>query len=395
MKITLYKRNSLIDSSGGAEKVMCSMANHFAEAGNDVLFLTRDTRDGEPFWPLEKKVVLCKLNIRFPKIRRLFGKILEAAGLIGCASYFDRDLYVSQKINEQLKLVNPDIIIATSIVDAKEILYRHLPICPVIVMFHSYPEYFFKNKRKNELYRSILRKVSAVQVLQSSFAESIRTYYDGLIEVIGNIVEPTCCDKKERLKRIIYLSRVEPDKQQLALTEAFCKIAADFPDWTVDFFGDITHPEYMRKCLQTAKQYNTEDQIFFHGITKNVSAELQKASLCVFPSKYEGFSLGLTEAMASGLPAIGFSYAPGVNGLVVDSENGFLVSDIDEMAQKMALLMKADILRERMGQKAVKSMLPYAPEIIWKKWDSLVEKTINKAKIFSPFPGGKEPKNEA
>lgn len=70
--------------------------------------------------------------------------------------------------------------------------------------------------------------------------------------------------------------------------------------------------------------------------------------------------------MAAGIPAIGFSRAPGVNGLIIDGENGFLVSDIDEMARKMALLMHADVLRERMGEKAAKSMLSYAPEIIWK-----------------------------
>lgn len=382
MKIVLYKRNSLINSSGGAEKVMCSIANHFTETGNDVLFLTRDMREGVPFWKLSNTVVLKKLNVRFSKMRRLSGKIFATIGLIGYAPYFDRDLCVSQKINEELERFKPDIIIATSIVDAKEILYKQNPACPIIVMFHSYPGYFFKNRRNNELYRSILKKVSAVQVLQTSFVENVRAYYDGPITVIGNAVAPADCKKEERLKRIICLSRVEPDKRQLAATEAFCKIAADFPDWTMDFFGDVTHSEYMRECLQMAKQYNAENQICFHGITTNVPGELQKAALCVFPSKYEGFGLGLAEAMAAGIPAIGFARVPGVNGLIIDGENGFLVSDIDEMARKMALLMHADVLRERMGKKAAKSMLSYAPEIIWKKWDSLVEKTINKSGAF-------------
>lgn len=79
------------------------------------------------------------------------------------------------------------------------------------------------------MYRSILKKVSAVQVLQTSFVENVRAYYDGPITVIGNVVAPADCKKEERLKRIICLSRVEPDKRQLAATEAFAKLRQIFP----------------------------------------------------------------------------------------------------------------------------------------------------------------------
>ena len=62
---------------------------------------------------------------------------------------------------------------------------------------------------------------------------------------------------------------------------------------------------------------------------------VSNASVCAFPSKYEGFPLALTEAMSAGLPCVGFKSCTGVNGLIVDGENGFLVEDgICDFAKK-------------------------------------------------------------
>ena len=381
MKITLYKRNSLIDSSGGAEKVMCAMAGHFAASGHDVLFLTRDLRHGKPFYPLNERVKLEQRNRKYGKLRHLCGKILKATGLIDAFPEFDRDLFIANNNREIIDAFRPDAIVATSPADAVELLTGQTGLAPVIVTLHSCPSYFFKDKKKTEEYKKILKRVAAIQVLPPSFAEDVKPYYDGRIEVIGNSIEQSETKPDYTKKRIIFLARVEPDKQQYELTRAFCKIAKGFPDWTVDLYGDITHPDYKNKCVDLSRSCGVENQIVFHGITTDVPAALAEASVCAFPSKFEGFSMGLAEALAAGLPAVGFKSAGGVNELIKDGDNGFLATDVDDFAEKLKLLMTDENLRRSMGRKAKQSMAAFAPAVVWKQWDALIDETVKAASL--------------
>lgn len=381
MKILIYKRNSLINSSGGAEKVMCAMASRFAKTGHDVLFLTRDTREGKPFYPLDERVKLVQHNRSFNKLRHLFGKIMKKAGLTGVFPHCDRDLFIANNNRKIIDAFKPDIIVATSPADTVELLYNQTGMPPVIVTIHSSPSYFFKNKSKAELYQRILKRVAAVQVLQPSFVEKLKPYYDGHIEIIGNCVEKSNAASDRAAKRIIYLARIEPDKQQYELTQAFCRIAKEFPDWTVDLYGDIVSPDYKDKCVKTAEVYSAERQILFHDITTDVPKVLSESSICAFPSKFEGFSLGLAEALSAGMPAIGFASASGVNEMIKNGENGFLATDIDDFAEKLKRLMSDADLRRNMGEKAAENMLAFSPDAIWNKWDELIRKTVEAASL--------------
>ena len=93
--------------------------------------------------------------------------------------------------------------------------------------------------------------------------------------------------------------------------------------------------------------------------------------------------LALTEAMAAGLPAIGYKSCPSVNELIIDGYNGFLCDDgIDDFAEKLKILMSDAELRKKMGENARKSMEKFAPEKIWDQWEALIKEVVaeNKCK---------------
>lgn len=381
MRILIYKRNSLINSSGGAEKAMCALAGHFAQAGHDVVFLTRDMRRGTTFYPLKERVRLEQCDRPFNKLRHLCGKILKTIGLIDVFPCFDRNLFIADNNRKIIDAFKPDVIVATSPADAVELLYKQTGMPPVVVTLHSFPSYFSKSKKKTELYKWILKRVAAVQVLQPSFVEELKPYYAGKTAVIGNCIEQNGISSDYAKKRIVCLARVEPDKQQYELTRAFCQIAKEFLDWTVDFYGDITHPDYKDKCVEWARTHGAENQIVFHGITTDVPKALSEASICAFPSKFEGFGMGLAEALAAGLPAVGFQSACGVNELIKDGQNGFLAADVDDFAAKLRQLMTEENLRRTMGQNAKQSMAAFAPAVVWNKWDALIDETVKAAEL--------------
>lgn len=117
------------------------------------------------------------------------------------------------------------------------------------------------------------------------------------------------------------------------------------------------------------------------GEVKNISKMYQTAEIFVFPSAYEGMPLALTEAMAAGLPVIGYKSCPSVNELIVDGVNGFLCEDgIDDFAEKLKILMQDAELRKKMGQNARESMKQFAPKKIWDEWEDLINKVVEESK---------------
>ncbi len=65
----------------------------------------------------------------------------------------------------------------------------------------------------------------------------------------------------------------------------------------------------------------------------------------------EGFGLTVTEAMWKGTPVIGGNVG-GIKYQIEGGENGFLVSSIDQAAERIVRLVGDEDLREEMGHKA-------------------------------------------
>lgn len=190
---------------------------------------------------------------------------------------------------------------------------------------------------------------------------------------------------KRKLK-IVNVGRIDGNvKRQLNLIKAFNKIYKDFPsDWCIEIIGGTkteSQKDYKKKIIEYIKEHNLEGRVNLLGEIKNVSEKLQEADIFAFPSAFEGMPLALTEAMAAGLPAIGYKSCPSVNELIVDGVNGFLCEDgIDDFSEKLKILMQDAELRKKMGQNARESMKQFAPEKIWDEWEDLINKVVEESK---------------
>ena len=363
--IFVYKKGNLIGSSGGVEKVLSFFCNTLAQRGWRVYLATRDRHQGQLFFPLEKSVHFEHFKMNFPRWRRVIGQL--TFNLIPC---FNRELYVAKMIRTYCDQIKPDVIITAGIQDLTDIVYYNPYPCAKIVQLHSAIPTFFTRK-KTKLFIKTLKQADLVQVLFPSYESQLRKYYGGKIVSIGNAVHPNSF-KGKRQKTIIYPARVEPNKGQVLLIEAFSKIATQYPDWQVHFYGGISRKEYAQLCEQKIKDLHLENQVFFKGVSKEMSKLLASASICAFPSQYEGFSLALTEAMAAGLPCVGFDYATCVNELIQQGKNGYLVHNPDAMAKALSRLMDDEKLRLRLGKNAIQTAQKYTPESIIDQWERVI-----------------------
>jgi glycosyltransferase involved in cell wall biosynthesis len=73
-----------------------------------------------------------------------------------------------------------------------------------------------------------------------------------------------------------------------------------------------------------ARELGVESRVFLQGRVPDVAAWLRRASVYVQPARWEGFGLGVLEAMLAGLPVVA-SDVSSLPELVVDGETGYLV----------------------------------------------------------------------
>ena len=197
---------------------------------------------------------------------------------------------------------------------------------------------------------------------------------------IPNVVKKQKIDleNKKEFKKIVYLSRIDELKGQDFLINSFSKIAKKYPNWQIDIWGDVSSKKHFKKLNKQIKTLNLEKQIFFKGITKNSIETLKKYDFCVFPSFFEGWGFGLSEALSVGLPAIGLEECSAVNELIIDNYNGFLSpKNLNIFSKKIEILILNKNLRNQLAKNALESVKKYEKEKIDKLWLVDIEKIIN------------------
>ena len=385
LKVVLLNLKPFVNVQGGVEKVFCSMGNWLVDNGYEVAFIGMDKRDGLPYFPVYPTVNM--YNIGDVTVNKLLYKFLRLFYINKLERHkFDRDVVgrsVALKLNNILVNEAPDVIVSFHIKDTY-ILKKYMDIdCPIITMFHCHPEVYFKEVLFDAEVLRTTEKSECLQVLLPSFVDNISDYIKhNNVVTIGNVVYQNQ-DKNFTVygnsKVIINVGRIgRKDKRQHLLIEAFNKLQQKYPEWNLEFWGDTeSENEYYNQCCDLVKKYKLYKRVKFCGVTVNIDEQLARAQIFAFPSAYEGFSLALTEAMSMGLPSVGFKNAPSVNELIRDGSNGILCDDtIEDFARGLEELMKDTEKRKKYGVQAKEDMKQYAPEIIWNKWEKLINKTV-------------------
>ena len=99
-------------------------------------------------------------------------------------------------------------------------------------------------------------------------------------------------------------------------------------------------------------------KILFLGPRDDVSKWLEKSSVFLLISNFEGLPISVIEAMSKGLPIIATDVG-GVSEMVMEGCNGFLVSrgDFETISQKISLLSADRNLSISMGKNSIRNFL--------------------------------------
>lgn len=104
------------------------------------------------------------------------------------------------------------------------------------------------------------------------------------------------------------------------------------------------------------QELRIENYVKLLGLRHDVMALMKACDVFVLPSRYEGLSIAMIEAMACGLPIIG-SDAPGLKGYIENERNGlhFPVGDHKALARRILQLATDNELRHRLSLGAKES----------------------------------------
>lgn len=348
---------------GGAERVASLLANEWAKRGQEVSVTCFWGRDEKTFYSLHHAVDYKALD--FPNI--------------ASPSPFQSRVRRYHRFRQHIKNKSPDVVI--SFLTRPNVLTllasRGLGV-PVVVAERNHPK-LRKVAPGWRFLRNMLYPRADALVVQT---EQVLQHYSHIAPkntiVIPNPVRGTIARKAAPRKkptkkrgRIVAAGRLVHQKGFDLLLEAFSNLAREYPLWELEIWGegeDRANLEDMRDRLGLA------GRVRFPGVTSDLRQRMRDGDLFVLSSRYEGFPNVLLEAMASGLPVVGFDCPYGPSEIVKDGENGVLVDpeDVDGLARAIDRLILNPELRAELSANAVGSLDSYRLGNVLEQWNNLL-----------------------
>ena len=159
------------------------------------------------------------------------------------------------------------------------------------------------------------------------------------------------------LPLIVQISRFDPWKDPKGVVEAF-KLASKQVDARLVLLGNFATDDPEGEEIFNSLCACRDERILILTAgddTALVNALQTRAAVVLQKSLREGFGLTVAEAMWKGTPVIGGNVG-GIRYQIKDGVNGFLVSSVDEAAERIVRLLKDKKLRDEMGRKAHESV---------------------------------------
>lgn len=302
--------------------------------------------------------------------------VAPTVGRRGVTGVVTKNIRRARSLRRSLREWRPDVIVA--FVDSTNLFMllatRGLGI-PVVVSERVDPREHSVAPYQRLLRRVLYRRASALVVQTERVAEWARSVVrPSRVRVIANPVPlPTAVAKPRHPPTIVASGRLVEQKGFDLLIDALAMLGPGaLGDWQVEILGEGECREALQQRLSAS---GLEAHVTLVGQVGDVDAHLERASIFVLSSRFEGFPNALSEAMAWGVPSVSFDCPTGPRELLVDGITGRLVppEDVAALSRAIGDLMRAPAERARLGAASRRSLDRYAPALIADAWDDLIE----------------------
>lgn len=361
--------------AGGMERVLTMKANYFAEHfGYDVTIILTDGKEKPIFYPLSDKVKVVNLNIGFEElwtcsfIKKIF-------------LYLKKQHLYKKLLKKELMRIRPDITVSMlrrEINFINDIQDGSKKIGEIHINRANFRNFEGNNALKNLFSKFWMNSLLSKLQRLDRFVVLTEKDKEAWVELKNVCVIPNplsfTSTRRSTLseKRIIAVGRYCHEKGYDLLLKAWVIVQNRTTDWRLEIFGegDRTQYEEMVDTLNLDRH-----RCVLNGRSSRIQDEFLNSSLSVCSSKFEGFGLVITEAMACGLPVVSFDCPWGPRAIISDGEDGMLVENgnVDKLAEALVLMIQNPKQRKAMADKAIENVQRFSIDQIAGQWKSLFE----------------------
>jgi glycosyltransferase involved in cell wall biosynthesis len=355
-------------ASGGAERVVVNLANHWIRKGWDVTVVTVATGSAD-FYEIDPAVKRIMLGLdggtdRFLSVVRRNARRIMAL----------RRILRENRPHVTLSMMtNANVVLALAASGMPE-------VC-TIGSEHIFPRQAPLGHFLETMRRHTYGRLDAVVALTEECASWIRENTPAQrVPVIPNAacwplpsqeprLSPLAAHAPQR-KLLLAVGRLAKEKNFRALVEAFAAMAPRHPEWDLAILGEGPEREAL---VGRIRQSGLESRIFLPGRLGNVGEWYEHADLYAMSSLFEGFPNTLVEALAYGVPAVSFDCDTGPRDIIRHGIDGYLVApgDAAAFADSLERLMGDERLRAMLAGRAVEARERFSVKKIATMWEAL------------------------
>jgi len=131
---------------------------------------------------------------------------------------------------------------------------------------------------------------------------------------------------------------------------AAATVTQEFPNVSFSIAGEVLEPDYFNELKELVRELKLTGNVRFDSGVTNLQEYLSAADIFVLPSRSEGFSNAIIEAMAASLPVVATNVGGNAEA-VEDGVSGFIVppEDIAALSDAILRMLSNPAKAEEMG----------------------------------------------
>ncbi len=346
--------------SGGAQRVVCALASHWAAAGRKVAVATLSAPDDD-FFHLPDAVTRASIGLNSASSSAVSGLISNARRV--------------WRLRRALKRLKP--VVAVGFVGPTAALLVAAAFgtgVRVVAAERNDPARQSFGPIWDRLRRAAYRYADRVTVNSPGAIEALgRLVPVGRLLFTPNPIPTATVGPRASLQEptILAVGRLHRQKGFDVLLNAFARVQSH--GWRLVFVGEGSDRE---KLEAQAQALGIAGRVRFEGVVNDPAPYYRAADIFVLPSRHEGTPNALTEAMAFGLPVIVSDGSPGPLSLVENGTNGLVtpVENVPALTEALERLMADAGERARLGAAARTAMAGRrARDEAFALWDRAIE----------------------
>lgn len=342
---------------GGAERVICNLANDFSARDYKVYLVAS--------FPIQKEYTLSE------KIHKFYLEEAERQ-----TTFVRRNLGRVWMLRKLCKKVKPDILCGFMAEPNFRVLAAAFGTrIKTIISVRNDPEQEYAGKVNRYLAKTLFLRADGCVFQTKEAKEWFPEKLQRKSTIIMNQVAEQFfwkCSSEENKDALVSVGRLSMQKNHRMLIEAFSKVAEEFPEICLKIYGDGALKEELNRYIS---ERGLDRRVILAGSVKDVPSVLSNCKGFILSSDYEGMPNTLLEAMAMGCPSISTDCpCGGSHAVIEDGKNGLLVpvKNVERMAEAIRKILSDRKFAHMLGENAKKTALGFHPQNIFSKWEKYI-----------------------